>query len=88
MIKHTFPDKLGILKASKNNYNSWKLSSLESQGVGPSKNWVTWRGPIILLERGGSIEKSEVDKEMAGRGGATFLLLYSSIAFTKCGGEK
>ena len=43
---------------------------------GPSKNWVTWEGgvPKILPEKDDNPEKrGEV---------ATFLLLYSSIAFT------
>ena len=37
---------------------------------------------IVLLERGEKPEKRGVAVEM---GGATFLLLYSSITFTVCG---
>ena len=54
-------------------------------GVGPSKNWVTGGVPKILLERGDNPEKEGVDKEMGGRGGAVFLLLYSSTALAECG---
>ena len=38
----------------------------------------------VLLERGEKPEKRGVAVEM---GGATFLLLYSSITFTVCGGR-
>ena len=46
MFKHTFPDKLGTLKSSKNNCNSLKALTVGNHpsfikggwGVGPSKN--------------------------------------------------
>ena len=51
------------------------------RGVGPSKNWVTWGVPKLLLERADNSEKrgGGVDVEI---GDCHFLLLYSSIAFT------
>ena len=42
----------------------------------------------ILLERGDNPEKEEVHKEMGVRGAATYLLLYSSIAFAVWGKSK
>ena len=45
---------------------------------------------IFLLERGDKPVKGRgggVDVEMGGGGGATFLLLYSSIIFTFCEGK-
>ena len=45
--------------------------------------------PKILLERGDNSEQEGVNVEMGGGGGGvTFLLLYSSIAFTVCVGKK
>ena len=36
-------------------------------GLGPSKNWVIWGRPKILLETGGNLEKGGVDIQMGGR---------------------
>ena len=49
--------------------------------------------PKILLECGDNLENGGVEIEIvggggAGRGSVTFLLLYSSIAFTVCSGKK
>ena len=74
MIKHTFPDKLGILKASKNNCSSLKALIVGTPllllkgvgGVGSFKNWVTWGGTKILLERGENLKKVGVDIEREG----------------------
>ena len=74
MIKHTFPDKLGILKASKNNCSSLKalivgipLLLLKGVGgVGSSKNWVTWGGTKFFLEIGENLKKGGVDIEREG----------------------
>ena len=77
MIKHTLSDKLGILKAPKNNCNSLKALIVGNHpsfikggggggGLGPSKNWVTWVEAKILLERGDNLEKGGIDIEMGG----------------------
>ena len=74
MIKHTFPDKLGILKASKNNCSSLKALIVGTPllllkgvgGVGSSKNWVTWGGTKIFLEIGENLKKGGVDIEREG----------------------
>ena len=41
-----------------------------------------------MLERGDNLEKNGIDIEMRGGEGATFLLLYNSIAFTVCAEKK
>ena len=54
--------------------------------IGPSKNRVTLGVIIFLLERGNKPVKGEgVDVEMGGL--PLFLLLYSLIIFTVCGGK-
>ena len=54
---------------------------IKGEGVGPSKNWVTWEVQNFLLERGDKSEKWQgVDVEMGEVD--TFLLPYSSITFT------
>ena len=85
MIKHTFPDKLGILKASKNNCNSLKalivgspLLLLKGVVAGGGRTFLKLRGePKILLERGDNLEKNGIDIEM--RGGEVLLFNYFTI---------
>ena len=56
------------------------------RGAEPFKNWVTWRGggQNFLLVRE---DKPEKEGWCRNKGVATFLLLYSSIAFTVCRGK-
>ena len=47
----------------------------------------TWGIQIFLLDRGGGDKPEKGQRVGVERGGATFLLLYSSVTFTVCGGK-
>ena len=97
MIKHTLPNKLGILKSQKIIATVWKHSSHSwkspppaikgAGGVGLSNNWVAWGGGgASLLERGANLEKGGFDIEM-GRGLPLFYYFTVPLHLL-CVGEK